>query len=301
MDFHENTFPIKEELAFRRNLWKNLLDTGGPRGIAPSVLRDLRIYGGAQGIWVDKARTSGLTEDDEGVTVSLLHTGTAYADDLADDGILYHYPSTNRPSARDLSEINATKAAGRLGIPVFVITYPSPSLSRRDVRLGWVGDWDDESKLFLVTFGDERPSLPGGKPIDSEPFKLVRKAKSVKKQVEARPGQQRFKFRVFQRYGPKCAVCDMNIVEVLDAAHIRPKKQNGSDDPRNGLVLCALHHRALDSRLFAIDPGTLKIHYKKSGPDAAALYIEYHSLEHLPKKPHKEALEWLWKRWETMH
>ena len=46
-------------------------------------MRELGIYGGAQGIWVDKARTGELTPGGSGVTVSVLHTGQSYADDLA--------------------------------------------------------------------------------------------------------------------------------------------------------------------------------------------------------------------------
>ena len=41
---------------------------------------------------------------------------------------------------------------------------------------------------------------------------------------------------------------------LLDAAHLRPYADKGSDDPRNGLVLCATHHRAFDKRLFGFIP-----------------------------------------------
>jgi hypothetical protein len=98
----------------------------------------------------------GLTR--RGATVGLLHTGSSYADDLSDDGVLYHYPNTNRPKGRDLAEIEATKAAGRLGLPVFVITYPSPGSARRDVHLGWVESWDDSLETFLITFGNIQPA-----------------------------------------------------------------------------------------------------------------------------------------------
>jgi len=110
---HEVHSGVQQEMEYRRGMWNSLLKVGGPKGVAPGVLRDLGIYGGAQGVWVDKARTSSLTEDGTGVTVGLLHTGSSYADDLSDDGVLYHYPSTNRPRGRDLAEIEATKAAGR--------------------------------------------------------------------------------------------------------------------------------------------------------------------------------------------
>jgi putative restriction endonuclease len=261
------------------------------------VLRDLGIYGGAQGVWVDKARTGSLTEAATGVTVGLLHTGSSYADDLSDDGVLYHYPSTNRPRGRDLAEIEATKTARRLGLPVFVITYPSPGSARRDVHLGWIESWDDSLETFLITFGESQPT-PQVNDAEDQPFRLVEeKRKTTRRQVEARTGQQRFKFLVFQRYGPRCAVCGISASQLLDAAHLRPKRKSGSDDPRNGLVLCASHHRALDAGLFGIEPHTLRIHVTESGPDADSLRMDYPTLDHLPKKPHSEALRWLWTTW----
>jgi len=288
--------PIAEERRYRRNLWANLLQAGGPKGVSSAELRRLRIYGGAQGIWVDKGRTAGLTEDGKGVTVSVLHTGRAYADDLSEDGLIYHYPDTGRPSGRDLAEIDATKVAGRLELPVFVVTYPSPGSTRRDVSLGWVEDWDDESKVFLITFGEAQPSRLREE-TEEEPFVPVQEREPGRREVAAREGQQRFKFRVFRRYGRGCAVCGMDVAEVLDAAHIRPRNQRGSDDPRNGLVLCAAHHRALDAGLFAVEPNTLEIRCRATGPDAKALRIRYPTLEHLRRKPHQEALQWLWQRW----
>jgi hypothetical protein len=69
------------------------------------LLRELGIYGGAQGIWVDKEHTQALTPERTGVTVGLLHTGSSYPDDLAEDGVFYHYPLTNRPPARDRAEV----------------------------------------------------------------------------------------------------------------------------------------------------------------------------------------------------
>jgi putative restriction endonuclease len=74
-------------------LWKTLskerLDD-----IEPARLRDLGVYGGAQGIWVDKARTASPEIGSDGATVAILHTGRHYADDLSDDGVIYHYPTS---------------------------------------------------------------------------------------------------------------------------------------------------------------------------------------------------------------
>ena len=130
-----------------------------------------------------------------------------------------------------------------------------------------------------------------------EADELIEKRERVKREVKVRLGQQRFNFYVFQRYGSRCAVCDMSIPQVLDAAHLVPDRNQGSYDPRNGLVLCAVHHRAFDAGLFAIEPKTLELRYRELEPDADALRIDRASLHHLPKQPHEDALRWRWKRW----
>jgi hypothetical protein len=285
---------IAEEHDRRMGLWSRLLQAGGPERVAPARLRELGIYGGAQGIWVDKSRTGELTPGGCGITVSVLHTGQSYADDLAPDCVIYHYPTTKRPPARDRAEIEATKAAGRLGLPFFIITYPKPNATTRDVRLGWVEGWDDGTRTFLITF-DEQPPVPDPtSPSVEEPFSLVDEGERPIREGLARPGQQRFKFRVLKRYGPYCVVCGLNNPELVEAAHLRPKSEAGSDDPRNGLVFCPTHHRAFDLALFAIEPETLRIVIRVSGPDADRLGIIHHSLNHLENKPHIEALRWAW-------
>lgn len=295
-DAVEDGIAVEEERKHRLGLWEKIKEVGGPFGVAPSVLRGLGIYGGAQGIWVDKVRTGRITKDGEGITVAVLHTGSSYADDLAEDCVIYHYPQTRRPAGRDQSEVNATKAAGRLQLPFFVIAYPSPNSSVRDVKLGWVESWDDQSRTFLITFGNEPPKPQAAEVTEDTPFVLADVEARKKREVKVRPGQQRFKFRVFKRYGPKCVVCGLAVKGLLDAAHICPKLADGSDDPRNGLVLCANHHRAFDARLFAIKP-TLEIQCLPDGPDRAALGITVESIAHLSQQPHIDALSWLWAEW----
>jgi hypothetical protein len=180
---------IGREYDRRMGMWSSVLQAGGPAGGAPARLRELGVYGGAQGIWVDKARTTGLTPGGGGVTVAVLHTGQSYADDLAEDCILYHYPNTRRPPGRDAAEVAATKAAGRLGLPLFVITYPAPHADSRDVRLGWVEDWDDETRTVLISFGERPPARGSTPPMEEEPFQLVEEVSRPTREVATRPGQ----------------------------------------------------------------------------------------------------------------
>jgi hypothetical protein len=89
----------------------------------------------------------------------------------------------------------------------------------------------------------------------------------------------------------------VGVLELLDAGHLRPKSEDGTDDPRNGLIFCPTHHRAFDAGLFAIEPGSLRIVYRDDGPNASRLGIEHESLQCLSRKPHSEAVQWLWDEW----
>lgn len=292
---------VPDELDARLSAWddiKRLRDSDALDAAAVNAPRaaGLRVFYGGRGIWTDKARTSTLSSD--GVTVGVLHTGRSYADDLLPDGIVYHYPHTTVPG-RDAQEVGATKAAKELALPVFVVVQPD-STSRRVVHLGWVEDWDDRSELFSIAFADAPPPpMPAATEEDDLPFQLERAtAPSRKVSATSRPGQHRFSFRVFRRYRAECAVCDVSVMGLLDAAHLRAYRDKGSDDPRNGLVLCATHHRAFDKRLFAINPSTLELVFRDEGPTASALAVTRPSIAHLPALPHDESFGWCWSRFD---
>ncbi|HQN95906.1 MAG TPA: HNH endonuclease [Thermoanaerobaculales bacterium] len=288
---------VTDELALRLACWNAICDAATTGAVTPSLLRRLGVYGGAQGIWVDKNRTKAISPSGEGLTVGLLHLGKRYADDLFDDGALYHYPDTGRPRRRDASEIAATKEAAESGLPIFYISKPSPASQYRDVRLGWVEGWDDDEAVFLIRFGEDPPQeLLTEDMSDDEPFVLVDHEQKQHRTVAARSNQPKFHLRVFQRYGGKCAVCDLSVSVLLDAAHLRPKKEHGSDHPANGLVLCKNHHSAFDDGLFRIDPESLRCLPRRDGPSLNDLGITRASIDHLRKKPHPEALVWCWEQ-----
>jgi putative restriction endonuclease len=206
---------VADELARRLRLWEQVSE--GDAGDAdPSMLRSSLVYGGAQGIWVDKKTTGALAKD--GVTVSILHTGRHYPDDLSDDGLIYHYPKTHRPPGRDAAEVQATKNAGTLSLPIFAI-LPGTRSAKRSVRLGWVVDFDEENRQFLILFGDHKPEYQSA-PSAEMPFLLTGGATSRNTTAKARPGQQRFRFQVLSKYGSKCAVCEITHPSLIKAAHI---------------------------------------------------------------------------------
>jgi putative restriction endonuclease len=62
-----------------------------------------------------------------------------------------------------------------------------------------------------------------------------------------------FQERVLTAYSRRCAMCSIQL-KLVDAAHIVPVSENGSDATNNGIALCALHHRAFDRGLVTVDP-----------------------------------------------
>ncbi len=286
---------LEDERARRGEQWMRLLAAGGPKRVAPSLVRELGIYGGAQGVWVDKDVTVN-PQAPNGVAVGLLHTGRSYADELSDEGVLYHYPATRRPESRDANEATAMRAAATLRLPVFVITHSPDARGKRDIYRGFIEGVDDRAALVLVLFDAEPPTELVEPPTDDEPFEMFDRSPRKQRLVKDRPRQQTFKFLVLKMYGPSCAMCRISAVPVLDGIHIVDKEESGSDDPRNGLVLCATHHRALDARLVAIDP-ELALRYPEGGLTATELGITVADLSHLPSKPHLGALQWRWERW----
>lgn len=218
---------VRTELEYRLRAFARLVAMGAT-GLQPSVVRDAGLYGGASGVWTDTARTRGIGGEDA-VTVGLLHTGRHYDDDLSDDALLYHYPSTNRPPGRDAAEIAATKAAARLRLPVFVILQTGGT---RSVRKGWVSAWDDEDGLFLIEFAPVPATRPAPQSDDAEGFVLFEDRDEVMRLVRGRRNQQRFKLEVIRRYGGRCAFCDVDVSELIQAAHLVPDGPRGSSDPR---------------------------------------------------------------------
>lgn len=194
----------------------------------------------------------------------------------------------------DAAEIEATKECGRLKLPIFVV-LPSPERSTlREVRLGWVEGWDDESAQFLISFEPERAGdlLDQSEEEEGE-FDLIGGRADRSVTARARPNQPRFRMLVLRRYGTKCAMCEVSAPQLLKAAHLVPAKAGGTDDPRNGLVLCANHHDALDGGLVGIEPDSLRIECL-SGYSATELGVTQSDLSQLRAVPHRKALAWLW-------
>lgn len=60
-----------------------------------------------------------------------------------------------------------------------------------------------------------------------------------------------FRKRVLTAYNSRCAICGMQL-SLVEASHIVPVHENGTEETANGLALCALHHKAYDNSIITV-------------------------------------------------
>lgn len=72
--------------------------------------------------------------------------------------------------------------------------------------------------------------------------------------VRPRLGQGAFRALITDSYNRRCAVTRERTLPALEAAHIRPKKDGGTHDPKNGLLLRGDIHRLFDAGYVTITP-----------------------------------------------
>lgn len=283
-----------EERIRRQSIWSRLEARGGPNGVTPSLVRELSIHRGQQGVFRDLAVTSSISDPEAGVAVGVLYTGRVYDDDVASDGLIYHVPMTSR-GVRDKNEVTAIDSCRFLSLPLFVVTKSHRRALLRDVHLGWVADFDPVAGQFLILFGEAAPpDVDDAGEQDS--FQLQVERKAIQSLRKGRPNQAAFRFSVLKRYGTTCALCGISDKRLIDAAHLCGVEENGCDDPRNGLPLCLNHHQSIDKGLVAIDPETLAILPVAADTSLELVGVTRTSIAHLSNLPHREALRWLWNR-----
>jgi putative restriction endonuclease len=170
-----------------------------------------------------------------------------YDDEVVEDGFLYAY----RAGDVEQPDNRALRAAHQLQVPIvyFIGTRPGwykpvfPCFVRSD---------DPAAQMVLVTPGglsgpvDEPAPIPLEDPIER---------RYAVRETRVRVHQARFRGRVVPAYSDQCAICRLKELRLLDAAHIVSDAEvSGEPTVRNGLSLCAIHHRAFDQNLVGVSP-----------------------------------------------
>ena len=263
-------------------------------------VRDIKkIHRGERGIYRDLSKTRKLSFED-GICQSILDTGRKYDDILTDSYLTYYYPDTSHKS-RDVGEINSLKISQKYNIPIFVVLGSDEDTKTKEIRLGYVQSFNDAQKSFLISFIEDNKRIIN--PIENiieeqkdETDVLFDDTRQRKKTLSSNRNnnQPKFNFDVFKYYQNQCAVCDINYF--LEAAHIIPVKNRGTDNKKNGIILCKNHHKAFDDMFFRINYQNYNIEILKE--NKVSLKILRDNINHLTNKPGNIFLEWRYKNYK---
>jgi hypothetical protein len=107
------------------------------------------------------------------------------------------------------------------------------------VIFAWAGflfrkrGWDEAAEFLLTTEEEDQSSKPGGKS-ESSTTKTPPAPEKIKREL------------IFERAEQECEWCG-DFVDNLEVHHIEPRREGGSNDPQNLIVLCPNCHRNADS------------------------------------------------------
>lgn len=106
---------------------------------------------------------------------------------------------------------------------------------------------DDEGYIEPICAPDEKGVPVFRRTSEDTPQALLKADITRAKDYISRTRRDyRFHRLVLERWNNRCAVCGETELIVLQAAHIIAVKDGGSDEPNNGICLCANHHLMFD-------------------------------------------------------
>jgi len=112
----------------------------------------------------------------------------------------------------------------------------------------------------------------------------------VMREVLARPQQSHFRRRVMHSFESRCLVTGVGVPEALEAAHIVPVSQGGTDEAANGLCLRADLHLLFDSgHLRICEEGSVELSIRAA---ADTNYATLPDAVNLPDSVSREGLHW---------
>ncbi|WP_240700344.1 HNH endonuclease signature motif containing protein [Vibrio sp. F13] len=270
---------IIKEIERRQRLFNAISYVDIAIDVKPSKLRDLGIYGGAAGVWVNSDVTRGVVSPSSGVAVSILHTGKNYSDNMSSKGIDYDFPNTNRNGSHDQNEIQALKNCFESKIPLFVISKAS-NQKLRNVHIGMVQTFDDINAKAFIKFVAQDKLFPTANETIKESqaeYKVTFEnevneslddsSENRQRRLASRANKPKVVYRLVQDYRRNpdvvaealyraegfCEKCKekapfikrSNGEPYLEVHHIIPLSQGGLDSLENVISLCPNCHREI--------------------------------------------------------
>lgn len=270
---------IIKEIERRQRLFNAISYVDIAIDVKPSKLRDLGIYGGAAGVWVNSDVTRGVVSPSGGVAVSILHSGKNYSDSMSSKGIDYDFPNTNRNGSHDQNEIQALKNCFESKIPLFVISKAS-NQKLRNVHIGLVQTFDEINSKAFIRFVAQDKLFPTANETIKESqaeYKVTFEnevneslddsSENRQRRLASRSTKSKVVYRLVQDYRRDpdvvaealyraegfCEKCKekapfikrSNGEPYLEVHHIIPLSQGGLDSLENVISLCPNCHREI--------------------------------------------------------
>lgn len=165
-----------------------------------------------------------------------------YDDDLdpADGLLRYAY----RTGAVDAGDNRKLRRAAELGVPLILLQGIEAGVFVPRMPVYVVEDNPVQRYVKVAVDESLRFVRPGG--ADQRAY--------VERLTRMRLHQPVFRARVLKAYALRCAICRLQHVDLLDAAHIVGDADSGQPVVPNGLSLCKIHHAAYDRGILGVRP-----------------------------------------------
>ena len=179
-----------------------------------------------------------------------------YADRWAADGsLLYSY----RRGGPTQSDNVGLRAAYRNGIPLIYFYGVESGLYLAEFPVYVVHD-DPTQEDFTLQI-DHAGAIGSPGLTEGVQESATGRRRYLTAVMRQRLHQTSFRERVLKAYRSQCALCQLRLRKLLDAAHIKPDSEGGEPVVSNGLALCKIHHTAFDRMFLGIRPDrTIQIH-----------------------------------------
>lgn len=115
-----------------------------------------------------------------------------------------------------------------------------------------------EAVLDLIISGTPASTNDEALP-EFDPHDETDARRKVLQEIARRQGQREFRKSLIRAYGGECAISECTVLDVLQAAHIRPYTGPHRNNVTNGILLRADIHTLFDLRLMTINPETMQV------------------------------------------
>lgn len=183
----------------------------------------------------------------DGPLTVLSSLASGYEDEhLEGDVMLYDYA----PPAYEWANTGIKRLA-ELGRPLIMLKQVKgkPGTEYMVIAPVAILGFDDAARTFRLSLADSVADAEG----ISTPQPSVFSKQYAETITMARLHQAHFRREVLGAYGGRCCVCELRERPLLDAAHILADRlPEGVPTVKNGLSMCAVHHRAYDTGLLLV-------------------------------------------------